>query len=414
MFLRMPYPTSPQSAIVRYRRHLVAMLATVSALTLLSFCAHASAADKVTLSVTSPKAGATISGTVKFTASAKLTGAAKVVSVAFYVDSAYVGSDRTVPYTAAGAGTVDTTLGANGSHVFKAIATVKGKTAKVTTASTVSVNNPVAAATPAPTPSPTPPAPTAEPTTPVSTPPVPVVPDPSPLGASGNWSLKFADDFSDANSSIAKWNTQRNDWLSGGIPYNSLEGAWYRTENVGVSGGNLSISVTDQAGNGYAQSSGMVNTRGKFDFRYGFLEARIRVPKCTGCWPAFWTLPATDTWPPEIDIFEFPQSGVVTYPYFSYHWPDATDASGQKYESNVYFNGSNYDYTDSWHTYGLYWGPDKLQVYLDGLPGPSTTNPLHIPAAAMYPILQLATGAQYTVPAGSTMLTDYVRVWQTG
>ena len=38
-------------------------------------------------------------------------------------------------------------------------------------------------------------------------------------------------------------------------------------------------------------------------YRYGWFEAKIKLPKGKNLWPAFWMW-AWDSWPPEIDIFE--------------------------------------------------------------------------------------------------------------
>jgi beta-glucanase (GH16 family) len=56
-------------------------------------------------------------------------------------------------------------------------------------------------------------------------------------------------------------------------------------------------------------TSARTNTRDRFAFRHGRIEARIKLPKGQGLWPAFWLLPqeqAYGTWAAsgEIDIVE--------------------------------------------------------------------------------------------------------------
>ena len=44
--------------------------------------------------------------------------------------------------------------------------------------------------------------------------------------------------------------------------------------------------------------------KGKRYFTYGYFEASLRVDGAPSAWPAFWLLPESGAWPPEIDIVE--------------------------------------------------------------------------------------------------------------
>ena len=50
----------------------------------------------------------------------------------------------------------------------------------------------------------------------------------------------------------------------------------------------------------------------KTTFKQGYFETRVKMPRRAGCGsrPAFWYLPETPGWPPEVDIFEFVNNGV--------------------------------------------------------------------------------------------------------
>jgi hypothetical protein len=99
-----------------------------------------------TVSITSPSAGQTVSGTVAYAANA--TGNAGVSRVDFSVDSTALLSDTTSPY----GGSLDTTKLANGTHVLKAVA-YNAQGLSATSQVSINIQN---AATPAPTPTPTP------------------------------------------------------------------------------------------------------------------------------------------------------------------------------------------------------------------------------------------------------------------
>ena len=54
-------------------------------------------------------------------------------------------------------------------------------------------------------------------------------------------------------------------------------------------------------------TSSSLTTAGKFEFTYGRLEVRARIPVAKGAWPAIWTLGSKMEWPScgEIDVMEF-------------------------------------------------------------------------------------------------------------
>ena len=86
-------------------------------------------------------------------------------------------------------------------------------------------------------------------------------------------------------------------------------------------------------------TSGRINTKGKFDFQYGRLEARLRLPKGDYLWPAFWLMPtdnAYGSWPDsgEVDILEA-RSNDPNYMV-------AGDYGGRdKFEACLHYSGKN-------------------------------------------------------------------------
>lgn len=245
------------------------------------------------------------------------------------------------------------------------------------------------------------------------------------------------------------WNPQRSDVRSGGLPYypfNDIEGAGYSTsdKNVSVDGGSAQLTVTDdQIGDDgsdgkpkhlYPKSTGMLNTDGLFSFKYGYVETRVMVPKCSLCWPSFWMMPAGGGWPPEVDIFEFINSEVAPYPWATIHWQantpppaDGTDThfdndSTPKQAYTNYKPAGTSDLTGAWHTYGMRWSQNSLKFYIDGVLGAEVSNPARVPQEPMYLIYMMAIGDPAVVlakfgasfapaPAGSQMKIDYLRVW---
>ncbi|HEY6736896.1 MAG TPA: hypothetical protein VI322_04240, partial [Candidatus Saccharimonadia bacterium] len=127
----------------------------------------------------------------------------------------------------------------------------------------------------------------------------------SPVAAA-NWSLRFADEFNGNAVDLANWNTGRNaPTTTADEPFNgSHEAAYFTSDNVSVGGGLATIQLQAArrtiSGVTYRYSSGELNTLGKLALKPGdYIEARIKVPKCNGCWPAFWTVPSIRSPPPE-------------------------------------------------------------------------------------------------------------------
>ncbi|MCF8358275.1 MAG: glycoside hydrolase family 16 protein [Prolixibacteraceae bacterium] len=125
------------------------------------------------------------------------------------------------------------------------------------------------------------------------------------------YNLVWEDNFDGELLNPAYWNIEQNEgiWNTGG----NQELQYYRKENVSVGddgeGNNcLILTAKEEDYKGYQFTSGRVNTKGKFAFKRGKLEAMIKIPDlANGLWPAFWTLGYTPTgWPDcgEIDVLE--------------------------------------------------------------------------------------------------------------
>ena len=271
-------------------------------------------------------------------------------------------------------------------------------------------------------------------------------PSPAPEPTKFGYPLAFNDEFDCAPLNTAKWNTQRYDTLDGWTvnnpplfrPHHTLEGAAYNPNNVAVANGALELKLEGPASpaasaEGYTRSTGMVNTKGKFNFKYGYVETRVWVSDCIGCWQTFWIMPENGTWPPEIDIFEFvnPESAQKRFPHSIVHWkPDGIEGDDQHQwaetidgiKSQEWFTtypaGKNVDYmgTGEWHTYGMLWTKDRADFFVDGKLGSTVLGESKLPQTPMYLIYQMAIGDPNKFPAGvapegSTLSVDYLRVF---
>ena len=186
--------------------------------------------------------------------------------------------------------------------------------------------------------------------------------------------------------------------------------AEYREGNVSVANGVLTLQARQEDDGAYA--SGGISSGG-FAFAYGYVEARIKVPAGQGLWPAFWTLPADGSWPPEIDIVEIlghrPNVAELHYHYRGGGAPSGLDrASGKAWTGP--------DFSAGWHTFGVDWQPGSLVWYVDGVERWRFTGAA-VTAAPQRLLLNLAVGGRWPGPPNAStpfprdFLVDYVRVW---
>jgi beta-glucanase (GH16 family) len=209
-------------------------------------------------------------------------------------------------------------------------------------------------------------------------------------------------------------------WATDGctnLSNNNLQ--WYVPGQVSVERGRLQLEarprhVEGVEGRTFDYVSGLVSglspDRTLFAFRYGYVEARVRIPEGTGLWPALWMLPTTRSSLPEVDIFEIvgEKPDVVQ---MHTHW----EAGGEEHRSGKKWRGPNF--ADGWHTFGLRWSADELTWYVDGEERWQVTDPAMIPHEDMYLITNLAVGGEYTRrPTADTRFpavleVDSVKVW---
>jgi beta-glucanase (GH16 family) len=252
---------------------------------------------------------------------------------------------------------------------------------------------------------------------------VDTTPATQPVGPSGNWTPVFNDEFNASGLDTNKWITCYP-WAPDGCSIGYDEAEWYKAENVTESDGALNLTAKKETVNGWGQTwnytSGMVTSGPdlqralppKFAFTYGYVEARVWLPKGQGLWPAMWLLPAERQWPPELDVFEVLGQDPTTV-HMTNHW--GTEAN--HLQSNGHWTGD--DFSAGWHTIGMNWQPDSIHWYVDGIERRAPfTDASAIPNMPMYVILNLAVGGTWpgypdaTTPFPSTMRVDWLRVWQ--
>ncbi|MCO8270685.1 discoidin domain-containing protein [Actinoplanes sp. TRM 88003] len=236
--------------------------------------------------------------------------------------------------------------------------------------------------------------------------------------------LVFEDNFNEAagtKPSTAKWT------YDPGVPQNG-EIQYYtpNSENAQTDGqGNLVMEARRQDYQGRQYTSARMNTGGKFSTQYGRFEARIKVPKGNGLWPAFWMMGddflSGRPWPynGEIDIMEVLGRN-TNETYTTLHAPAYNGAGGygQKSAAGVDLSQDFHVYAAEWDSKGIRFFLDSRLVFTAGKETVENTRGPWIFDHKFYLILNLAVGGDFpgpidaTTPFPSRMLVDYVRVYQ--
>ncbi|MFF6987716.1 lectin [Streptomyces sp. NPDC010273] len=187
--------------------------------------------------------------------------------------------------------------------------------------------------------------------------------------------VTFSDTFDGAAGSAvnsSKWTQETGDNV------NNHEREYYTsgTNNAALDGqGHLVITAKKENPANYQcwygtcqYTSARMNTSGKFSAQYGHVEARMKIPRGQGMWPAFWML-GTDIgsvgWPNsgEIDVMEnvgFEPSTV----HGTIHGPGYSGANGI---GAGYTLPGGQAFADAFHTFAVDWAPNSIKWSVDGV-----------------------------------------------
>jgi MYXO-CTERM domain-containing protein len=147
--------------------------------------------------------------------------------------------------------------------------------------------------------------------------------------------------------------------------------------------------------------------------KFGYFEARLRMPKGQGLWPAFWLLGDNGTTGVnEIDIQETLGNAPNTV-YMTVHWGTSYTVNHQS--DSKAFTGP--DFSADFHVFGLEWDQDAVIWTIDGVEQHRHEG-VGVPQVSMYLIANLAIGGSWPGPPDATTVfpatyaIDYIRAYQ--
>ena len=264
----------------------------------------------------------------------------------------------------------------------------------------------------------------------------PCIPCVKQVKAESSWKLVWSDEFDGDSLNTNVWTRETGGSDGGGWGNNELQYYTDRTENSYVSDGTLKIVAKRENYSNCRFTSARLKTAGKKSFKYGRMEARIKVNggNQDGVWPAFWMMGDDGTswpWCGELDIMEHANSR--NYVEGTIHW----NAGGSSYNTPYnhkywgsysvpayYYYSDNNNGINGWHTYGVIWDENTIKWYVDNniyLTAYLNDDNAYAFRKNHYFLLNLALGSNATGYTGNiapndsfrsaTMEVDYVRAY---
>ncbi|PJB12010.1 MAG: laminarinase [Flavobacteriales bacterium CG_4_9_14_3_um_filter_40_17] len=230
--------------------------------------------------------------------------------------------------------------------------------------------------------------------------------------------LVWEENFNGNELNPAVWNFELGNGCPNVCGWGNNERQFYTIENHRLENGYLII--TAKKDNNRVTST-RITTKGKKEFQYGRIEARLDIPTGKGIWPAFWMLGSNIKevgWPKsgEIDIMEY----VGKLPKTIYNSIHTQSSHGNTINNaKAIFD----EVEEGFHTYAIDWTAEKIDFFID-----DTLSYTYAPTdktEATWPfdqpffiLINLAVGGNFGGPEvdesiyPSKYKIDYVKVWQ--
>lgn len=222
-----------------------------------------------------------------------------------------------------------------------------------------------------------------------------------------------ADFDTDGDLDTSVWNFEIGNGENG---WGNEEDQYYTEDNAVISGGNLVITAKAEDTEGFDYSSSRITTKDNFEFTYGRIEVKAKLPEGAGTWPAIWMLGSDFDevgWPQtgEIDIMEHAGNEQdLIHGTLHYEGRSGGDADG----NTIMVDGVS----DDFHIYTVEWSDDHIIFLVDGeVFHTYENNPDSAFNKDFFLILNVAMGGTFGGEIDpdfveSSMEVDYIRVFQ--
>ncbi|MEA1784658.1 glycoside hydrolase family 16 protein [Arenibacter sp. GZD96] len=239
-----------------------------------------------------------------------------------------------------------------------------------------------------------------------------------PLVAQNDPVILWEENFEGAALNELYWNIALGNGCPENCGWGNNERQYYTKDNYRIEDGLLFITAQKD---GSTYTSSKITTKDKFQFRYGKIEIRAKLPSGHGVWPAFWLLGANiDTvgWPlcGEIDIMEY----VGKEPEMLMNAIHTQASYGNTVNTKkTLISGID----EGFHIFSALWTPDRIDFFVDDVLRYSFSPPTKTEQTwpfdkPFYVILNMAIGGNLGGPQvddtifPQDFVIDYVRIFK--
>ena len=214
---------------------------------------------------------------------------------------------------------------------------------------------------------------------------LPAIPNGQDLELESRFELVWEDEFDGDTLDKSKW----------GFPWWETErkGGYWHEDLVSVKDGNLVITTAyyDEPLENYYYDkwhdridfddykegwyTGCIETRGKYEFCYGYYECRCILPKSSGMWSAFWMMNSGVS-----NVDGSGQDGTEVDVFESMYYKDVWWGAGDAVVTGIHYDGYGEDHKgdtigkwfannpyEEYNTYGVEWNENEYIFYINGV-----------------------------------------------
>lgn len=241
----------------------------------------------------------------------------------------------------------------------------------------------------------------------------------------GQWKMTLDENFEGNSLDASRWSTTGTNYWD--------KASHFSKQNVSIAHGLATLRFEHRKGHAnddpaQAQTdyaTGFLTSMGKWTQRYGYFEARMKMPKAPGLWPAFWLMPdrgttvadqkerlTTSDGGMEFDIFEYlTRFGPGRY-NVALHWDGYGDQHKSASSDGIYVQPD----AEGFVVAGLLWEPGVATFYANGkeVARRSDSRIGSAPAYILFTLISGGWGGNELTGAAlpDDEYIDWVRAWQ--